>query len=29
VVVHLLVLGRIVTHQGAACQHQVRTCCKY
>ena len=26
VVVHLLVLGRIVTHQGAACQHQVRTC---
>ena len=26
-VVHLLVLCRIVTHQGAACQHQVRTCC--
>ena len=23
---YLLVLGRIVTHQGAACQHQVRTC---
>ena len=27
VVVHLLVLGRIMTHQGATCQHQVRTCC--
>ena len=26
VVVHLLVLCRIVTHQGATCQHQVRTC---
>ena len=26
VVVHLLVLCRIVTHQGAACQHQIRTC---
>ena len=25
-VVHLLVLGRIVTHQGATCQHQIRTC---
>ena len=27
VVVHLLVLGRVVTHQGAACQQQVRTGC--
>ena len=26
VVVHLLVLGGIVTHQGTACQKQVRTC---
>ena len=26
VVVHLLVLCRIVTHQGATCQHQVWTC---
>ena len=26
VVVHLLVLGRVVTHQGTACQQQVGTC---
>ena len=26
VVVHLLVLGRVVTHQGATSQHQVRAC---
>ncbi len=25
-VVHLLVLGRIVSHQGASGEHQVRTC---
>ena len=26
VVIHLLVLGRVMTHQGTACQQQVRTC---
>ena len=26
VVVHLLVLGRIMSHQGASCEQQVRTC---